>query len=30
MKAGLQIDIERLGTPAQAMVQGLHQHVPAG
>ena len=30
MKAGLQIDIDRLGTPAQAMVQGLHQHVPAG
>jgi putative thiamine transport system ATP-binding protein len=30
MKAGLQIDIERLGTPAQAMVQDLHQHVPAG
>ena len=26
MKAGLQIDIDRLGTPAQAMVQGLHQH----
>ena len=30
MNAGLQIDIERLGTPTQALVQALHLHVPAG
>ena len=30
MNAGLQIDIERLGTAAQTLVQDLHLHVPAG
>jgi putative thiamine transport system ATP-binding protein len=30
MNAGLQIDIERLGTVAQTLVQDLHLHVPAG
>ena len=30
MNAGLQIDIERLGTAAQTLVQDLHFHVPAG
>ena len=30
MKAGLQIDIERLGTAAQTLVQDLHLKVPAG
>jgi putative thiamine transport system ATP-binding protein len=30
MNAGLQIDIERLGTAAQTLVQDLHLKVPAG
>jgi putative thiamine transport system ATP-binding protein len=30
MNAGLQIDIERLGTAVQTLVQGLHLQVPAG
>jgi putative thiamine transport system ATP-binding protein len=30
MNAGLQIDIERLGTAAQTLVQDLHLNVPAG
>ncbi|PIT83630.1 ATP-binding cassette domain-containing protein [Limnohabitans sp. 15K] len=30
MNAGLQIDIERLGTAAQTLVQDLHLQVPAG
>ena len=30
MNAGLQIDIKRLGTAAQTLVQDLHLHVPAG
>ena len=30
MNAGLQIDIERLGTAAQTLVQDLHLDVPAG
>ena len=30
MNAGLQIDIERLGTVAQTLVQDLHLNVPAG
>ena len=30
MNAGLQIDIERLGTAAQTLVQNLHLNVPAG
>jgi putative thiamine transport system ATP-binding protein len=30
MNAGLQIDIKRLGTAAQALVQDLHLQVPAG
>jgi putative thiamine transport system ATP-binding protein len=30
MNAGLQIDIDRLGTAAQTLVQDLHLHVPAG
>jgi putative thiamine transport system ATP-binding protein len=30
MNAGLQIDIERLGTLVQTLVQDLHLHVPAG
>lgn len=30
MKEGLQIDIERLGTAAQTLVQDLHLKVPAG
>ncbi|WP_089952455.1 ATP-binding cassette domain-containing protein [Limnohabitans sp. 2KL-3] len=30
MNAGLLIDIERLGTAAQTLVQDLHLHVPAG
>ncbi|WP_295502892.1 ATP-binding cassette domain-containing protein [Limnohabitans sp. Rim8] len=30
MNAGLQIDIERLGTVAQTLVQDLHLHAPAG
>jgi putative thiamine transport system ATP-binding protein len=30
MNAGLEIDIERLGTAAQTLVQGLHLHVSAG